>query len=104
MSPISNLLYNYPKHERVHVVWLHLYKVQEQAKLMIIETGTTKQPLESRVWITVKKHKKTFGGEENVLYFDSILHSVLSNAFAKTLQTVRLGSVHSNVWKLILNF
>jgi len=38
---------------------------------MIIETANTKQPLESRVGITVKKHKKTFWGEENAVELDS---------------------------------
>lgn len=105
MSLISNLLYNYPKHKRVLAAGLHLYEVQEQAKLMIIETGNTHQSASgSRVGMTVKEHKRTFGGEENVLYFDSYITHVLSNAFVKTLQTIHLGSVHSNVCKLILSF
>lgn len=62
MPPISNLLNNYPKHGRVHVVWLHIYDVQEQAKLIeITETGNIIQPFGSWVGMTPKERKRTLG-------------------------------------------
>lgn len=76
MSPISNLLYNYPK--------LSTYKStcydstytklkNRQNSGMIIEIGNINQPLGSNMGMTGTEHKRTSGGEESVLYLDSVL-------------------------------
>ena len=54
---------------------------------MMIEIGSTNQPLGSSVEMTEKERKRTFGDEESAPYFDSVLVTqCIVKIFVKTLQ------------------
>lgn len=95
-----------PAGERVHVAALHLYEApNRQNQSMVIKIGNINQPFRSRAGMTGKEHKRTSGVKKGFSILTVCwLHSVLSNVFIETLQTVHLRSVHSNICKLILNF
>lgn len=96
VSLISNLLYlELPQilHVKEYMLYHSIYmKCQNRQKQsMVIKIGNINQPFRSRVEMTGKEHKRT-SGVKKVFSILTVcwLHSVLSNVFIKTLQTVHL--------------
>ena len=58
------------RHERIHTVWLHLYKTLEKINLIYSDKNQGLAGAGSRGRLPEKGHKESFGSEEKILYLD----------------------------------
>ena len=94
---LRNTMLHWKKLDKVHIVWFHLYKVLDQAKVIYVEISRTAASGRKQGDHWRNGHEVILKGDEHMVHLKRGV-----GAFAKSHKIVHLGLMHTSACKFYL--